>query len=143
MPEPLTAVSPLVVVIGPVNTDHIADAFPSPGETLLGRTAHVALGGRGPADRLAAGDPLLDAARPGIAAGSPAVRVSGRTGLRPYGSPAVRVSGRTDLRPYGSPACPSKHADPAALCALTPTAPYRRGLNPCNAAASSTASWPG
>ncbi|EDX21140.1 sugar kinase (PfkB family) [Streptomyces sp. Mg1] len=41
--------SPQVVVIGSVNIDHVvvADAFPSPGETLLGRTAYVTLGGKG------------------------------------------------------------------------------------------------
>ncbi|WP_432037760.1 ribokinase [Streptomyces cucumeris] len=49
VPEPLTGTSPLVVVIGSVNIDHVvvADAFPSPGETLLGRTAYVTLGGKG------------------------------------------------------------------------------------------------
>ncbi|MEU3048719.1 ribokinase [Streptomyces sp. NPDC006984] len=49
VPEPLTGRSPLVVVIGSVNIDHVvvADAFPSPGETLLGRTAYVTLGGKG------------------------------------------------------------------------------------------------
>ncbi|MEV0927740.1 hypothetical protein [Streptomyces spongiicola] len=49
MPEPLTGTSPLVVVIGPVNAGHVvaADAVPSPGETLLGRTAYVTLGGSG------------------------------------------------------------------------------------------------
>jgi ribokinase len=45
MPEPG---SPLVV-IGSVNIDHVvvADAFPSPGQTILGRTAQVTLGGKG------------------------------------------------------------------------------------------------
>jgi len=46
MPEPC---SPLVVVIGSVSIDHVvvADAFPSPGQTILGRTAQVTLGGKG------------------------------------------------------------------------------------------------
>ncbi|MDG5805319.1 ribokinase [Streptomyces ossamyceticus] len=40
---------PLVVVIGSVNIDHMAvsDAFPSPGETILGRSTQVTLGGKG------------------------------------------------------------------------------------------------
>jgi len=53
MPEPG---SPLVVVIGSVNIDHVvvADAFPSPGETILGRTAQVMLGGKGSNQAVAA-----------------------------------------------------------------------------------------
>uniref|UniRef100_UPI000B1D783A PfkB family carbohydrate kinase n=1 Tax=Streptomyces scabiei TaxID=1930 RepID=UPI000B1D783A len=49
MPEAVPGVSPQVVVIGSVNIDHVvvADAFPSPGETVLGRTAYVTLGGKG------------------------------------------------------------------------------------------------
>ncbi|AKL64234.1 MULTISPECIES: ribokinase [Streptomyces] len=49
MPEAVPGTSPQVVVIGSVNIDHVvvADAFPSPGETLLGRTAYVTLGGKG------------------------------------------------------------------------------------------------
>ncbi|MGI5430273.1 ribokinase [Streptomyces sp. CA-179760] len=49
MPEAVPGASPQVVVIGSVNIDHVvvADAFPSPGETLLGRTAYVTLGGKG------------------------------------------------------------------------------------------------
>ena len=49
MPEAVPDTSPQVVVIGSVNIDHVvvADAFPSPGETLLGRTAYVTLGGKG------------------------------------------------------------------------------------------------
>lgn len=49
MPETVPGTSPQVVVIGSVNIDHVvvADAFPSPGETLLGRTAYVTLGGKG------------------------------------------------------------------------------------------------
>ncbi|KFG07958.1 ribokinase [Streptomyces scabiei] len=45
----MPGVSPQVVVIGSVNIDHVvvADAFPSPGETVLGRTAYVTLGGKG------------------------------------------------------------------------------------------------
>lgn len=41
--------SPLVVVIGSVNIDHVvvADAFPNPGETIMGKTALVTLGGKG------------------------------------------------------------------------------------------------
>lgn len=39
----------MVVVIGSVNIDHVvaSDAFPSPGETIPGRTAQVTLGGKG------------------------------------------------------------------------------------------------
>ncbi|MEV3971429.1 ribokinase [Streptomyces sp. NPDC050698] len=46
MSEPLP---PLVVVIGSVNIDHVvvSDAFPSPGETILGRSTQVTLGGKG------------------------------------------------------------------------------------------------
>jgi ribokinase len=53
MPEPG---SPLVVVIGSVNIDHVvvADAFPSPGQTILGRTARVTLGGKGANQAVAA-----------------------------------------------------------------------------------------
>jgi ribokinase len=53
MPEPG---SPLVVVIGSVNIDHVvvADAFPSPGQTILGRTAQVTLGGKGSNQAVAA-----------------------------------------------------------------------------------------
>ncbi|WP_340373974.1 ribokinase [Streptomyces sp. SS7] len=53
MPEPR---SPLVVVIGSVNVDHVveSDAFPSPGETILGRTAQVTLGGKGANQAVAA-----------------------------------------------------------------------------------------
>ncbi|MDX3516951.1 ribokinase [Streptomyces scabiei] len=49
MPEAVPGGSPQVVVIGSVNIDHVvvADAFPSPGETVLGRTAYVTLGGKG------------------------------------------------------------------------------------------------
>ncbi|MGW2620315.1 ribokinase [Streptomyces sp. NPDC001500] len=48
--------SPLVLVIGSVNIDHVvvADAFPSPGHTILGRTAHVTLGGKGANQAVAA-----------------------------------------------------------------------------------------
>ncbi|MEU3191727.1 ribokinase [Streptomyces sp. NPDC006992] len=48
--------SPLVAVIGSVNIDHVvvADAFPSPGQTILGRTAQVALGGKGANQAVAA-----------------------------------------------------------------------------------------
>ena len=48
--------SPLVVVIGSVNIDHVvvADAFPSPGETIMGNTAHVTLGGKGSNQAVAA-----------------------------------------------------------------------------------------
>jgi len=48
--------SPLVVVIGSVNIDHVvvADKFPSPGETIMGRTALVTLGGKGSNQAVAA-----------------------------------------------------------------------------------------
>ena len=47
---------PLVVVVGSVNIDHVvvADAFPSPGETVRGRTARVTLGGKGANQAVAA-----------------------------------------------------------------------------------------
>jgi len=53
MPEPG---SPRVVVIGSVNIDHVvaADAFPSPGQTILGRGARVTLGGKGANQAVAA-----------------------------------------------------------------------------------------
>jgi len=53
MPEPG---SPLVVVIGSVSIDHVvvAEAFPSPGQTILGRTAQVTLGGKGANQAVAA-----------------------------------------------------------------------------------------
>ncbi|MER6784064.1 ribokinase [Streptomyces sp. NPDC000658] len=48
--------SPLVLVIGSVNIDHVVvtDAFPTPGQTILGRTAHVTLGGKGANQAVAA-----------------------------------------------------------------------------------------
>lgn len=48
--------SPLVVVVGSVNIDHVvvADAFPSPGQTILGRTTQVTLGGKGANQAVAA-----------------------------------------------------------------------------------------
>jgi ribokinase len=44
------------VVIGSVNIDHVvaADAFPSPGQTILGRSAQVTLGGKGANQAVAA-----------------------------------------------------------------------------------------
>jgi ribokinase len=47
---------PEVVVIGSVNIDHVvvADAFPAPGETIMGNTAHVTLGGKGSNQAVAA-----------------------------------------------------------------------------------------
>ncbi|WP_078960420.1 ribokinase [Streptomyces sp. NRRL WC-3618] len=76
--------SPLVVVIGSVNIDHVvvADAFPSPGQTILGRTAQVTLGGKGANQAVAAAsggvrtamiarvgdDAEADTARAGLAA---------------------------------------------------------------------------
>lgn len=47
---------PEVVVIGSMNIDHVveADAFPRPGETILGRTARVGLGGKGSNQAVAA-----------------------------------------------------------------------------------------
>jgi ribokinase len=47
---------PEVVVIGSVNVDHVvvADAFPAPGETIMGNTAHVTLGGKGSNQAVAA-----------------------------------------------------------------------------------------
>jgi ribokinase len=47
---------PLVVVIGSVNIDHVvvADAFPSPGQTILGRSTRTALGGKGANQAVAA-----------------------------------------------------------------------------------------
>jgi ribokinase len=48
--------SPLVVVIGSVNIDHVvvADVFPAPGETVTGRSAEVAVGGKGANQAVAA-----------------------------------------------------------------------------------------
>jgi ribokinase len=48
--------SPEVVVIGSVNIDHVvvADTFPAPGETIMGNTAHVTLGGKGSNQAVAA-----------------------------------------------------------------------------------------
>lgn len=48
--------TPLVVVIGSVSIDHVvvADAFPAPGQTLLGRSTQVALGGKGANQAVAA-----------------------------------------------------------------------------------------
>jgi ribokinase len=47
---------PEVVVIGSVNIDHVvvADTFPAPGETIMGNTAHVTLGGKGSNQAVAA-----------------------------------------------------------------------------------------
>lgn len=87
--------SPLVVVIGSVNIDHVvvADAFPSPGQTILGRTSQVTLGGKGANQAVAAasggvrtamiarvGDDVeADTARAGLAARG--VDVHGVTGV--------------------------------------------------------------
>jgi ribokinase len=48
--------APLVVVIGSVNIDHVVvtDVFPRPGETVQGRSARVALGGKGSNQAVAA-----------------------------------------------------------------------------------------
>jgi ribokinase len=45
-----------VVVVGSANIDHVveADAFPAPGETLLGRSARIGLGGKGSNQAVAA-----------------------------------------------------------------------------------------
>jgi ribokinase len=75
---------PLVVVIGSVNVDHVvtAESFPSPGQTILGRTARIAPGGKGANQAVAAAsagartamiarvgdDPEADSARAGLAA---------------------------------------------------------------------------
>jgi ribokinase len=59
-----------VLVIGSVNIDHVvvADRFPSPGETILGESTHVGLGGKGCNQAVAAalaGTPTAMVARVG------------------------------------------------------------------------------
>jgi ribokinase len=83
--------SPLVVVIGSVNIDHVvvADAFPSPGQTIMGNTARVTLGGKGSNQAVAA---ALGGARTAMIArvGADAEGERARGGLAGHG---VDVSG--------------------------------------------------
>src|SRR5437879_5469120 len=46
----------LVAVVGSINIDHVvvADAFPAPGETIMGKAAHLTLGGKGANQAVAA-----------------------------------------------------------------------------------------
>ncbi|HEX4250647.1 MAG TPA: ribokinase [Pseudonocardia sp.] len=78
--------SPLVVVIGSVNIDHVvvADAFPSPGETIMGKTALVTLGGKGSNQAVAA---ALGGARTAMIArvGEDAEGERARAGLAGHG----------------------------------------------------------
>jgi ribokinase len=65
-----------VAVIGSLNIDHVvvADSFPAPGETILGRSTHTGLGGKGSNQAVAA---ALAGAR---------VAMVGRVGSDPDGS---------------------------------------------------------
>jgi ribokinase len=89
--------SPLVVVIGSVNIDHVvvADAFPSPGETILGNTAQVMLGGKGSNQAVAA---ALGGARTAMIGrvGADAEADRARTGLADKGVDATRVTAVPD-----------------------------------------------
>ena len=94
MPEPD---SPSVVVIGSVNIDHVvvADAFPSPGETILGNTAQVMLGGKGSNQAVAA---ALGGARTAMIGrvGADAEGERARAGLTAKGVDASGVSSVPD-----------------------------------------------
>lgn len=92
MPEPLT---PDVVVVGSANIDHVveADAFPSAGETIMGRSARIGLGGKGSNQAVAA---ALTGARVALVArvGADAEGERARAGLAAQG---VDVTGVTTV----------------------------------------------
>lgn len=87
MPEPGPSVTGAdVVVVGSANIDHVvqADAFPAPGETIMGRSARIGLGGKGSNQAAAA---ALTGARVALVArvGADAEGARARAGLAARG----------------------------------------------------------
>jgi ribokinase len=96
MPDPAARMTGAdVVVVGSANIDHVveADAFPSAGETIMGRSARIGLGGKGSNQAVAA---ALTGARVALVArvGADAEGERARAGLAARG---VDVTGVTTV----------------------------------------------